>query len=67
MAHQMAAAQNHLFWNAAKEEEYRKWKMDGPHSRTVIATSRCLSVRRRGKAYSEGYPPTGCAMLILEL
>lgn len=48
VAHQLAVAQNHLFWNTAKEMEYRKWKRDGPHSRTVIATSRCLSIRVLG-------------------
>jgi hypothetical protein len=54
------------FGTRQRQKECRKWKRDGPHSTVVIATPRCLSVRR-GKAYSEHYltvrPTMGCAIL----
>lgn len=66
MAHQLAVAQNHLFWNTAKkgisEMENRQSSFQKGHCH--IKVPECQSVRRRGKAYSERYPPTtGCAIV----
>lgn len=65
MARQLAAAQHHLFWNAAKEREHCKWKGGGHHSARPSPLHGAWVQGREegGKAYSEPYLSTmGCVV-----